>query len=98
MEKKKDIMEKLYMEDCVYVNLDTNLNMEEIARGVGETIYVYVKDFIYLFTLDGLLEDFYAYICDMTSLEDYKADLSLNDYMELYEVEVWKAEKTVGII
>lgn len=91
MENKKEIIKKLYGEDSAYVNLDTNLNMEEIAKGVGKTIYVYVKDFIYLFTFEGLLEDFCAYIGWMTSLEDDKADLSLNDYIELYDIKEYKA-------
>ena len=88
--KKKDIIKKLHMEDSTYVNIDANINMEEIAKGVGETIYAYTKDFTYLFTFKGLLKDFCAYIGCMTSLEHYKADLSLNDYIELFGIKEYK--------
>ena len=88
--KKEDIIKKLHMEDSTYVNIHANINMEEIAKGVGKTIYAYTKDFIYLFTFKGLLKDFFAYIGCMTSLKHHKADLSLNDYIELFGIKEYK--------
>lgn len=63
----------------------------EIANKMRENIYCYQYDgFDYYFTLEKLIEDFYAYISIIMSPEDDLAYMSFSDYMEHFGVEEYK--------
>lgn len=85
-------------ERYIYLNADTqsldNAEKYEIANQMGTNIYCYEYEGLdYYFTLPMLIEDFYAYLTDMTSIEDDRAYMSLSDYMEHFGVEEFDYNK-----
>ena len=102
---KKELIDKVVEglrsnERYTYLNAEKeSLDIDEkceIANQMRQDIYWYQYDgYDYYFTLPMLIEDFYAYISGMMSLEDDLAYMSLSDYMEHFNVEVYKYNKTI---
>ena len=103
---KKELIDKVVeglrsAERYTYLNADKGEKLNktercEVANQMRADIYCYQYDgYDYYFTLPMLIEDFYAYISGMMSVEDDLAYMSFSDYMEHFSVQVYKYNKTI---